>query len=49
MIIFLGVILKIVYPLVKAKFTSEQLKTMQIATEIAVYAAEQIYKEVGQG
>ena len=48
-IIFLGVVLKIIYPLVKAKFTSEQLKTMQVATEIAVFAAEQIFKEVGQG
>jgi len=46
---FLGTVLKIVYPLIVAKLTKEQLSAMQIATEIAMFAAENIISEVGQG
>jgi len=48
-ITFLGAVLKIAYPLIMAKFTTAQLTNMQLVAEIAIFGAEQIFKEVSKG
>jgi len=40
---------KIFYPLVLAKLTSVQFANIQIAIETVMFAAEQIYNQIGQG
>ena len=44
-----GTILKIVYPLILARFTESQINMMKDTVEVAIFAAEKIFDQVGQG
>jgi LL-H family phage holin len=46
---FIVSVVKVIWPLCAAKITASQMANIQLIAKIAILAAEQIFKEIGQG